>query len=291
MKDIKGFCKMYDISIPEFKEFEYYISMYKRIDRWKNIDSLIKSYTELEEIVGDVFNYKIKKSNEIIEYIKTTRTYSEMMLDNLIPDYSSNSPVYEEDKYYLSIDIISANWFAFKSYDPPFLNEMCDSYSELLDKFDVHESLRSSKQFRQYIFGNLNPRKQAKIQRSIIEDFIKETNSELEITGIKQDEVIFTFENKEDIEDIISNLDKKFKYKIFKIDKVKDFRINHKLDDNLKVTNSEIVGCNGNKYFIYLKQYIFKEDLDVRDLYFRMDKELAIWNVENLKVEIKKDAK
>lgn len=286
MRDIKSFSKMYDLNIPEFKEFDYYISQYKRIDRWKNIDELLELYLDLDSKVDDILQYKIQKSNEIIDYVKKTRTYDEMCLDNFIKDYPTKNIDYKEDTFYLSIDINNANWLSIKSYEPSFIDELGNTYSDLLDKFDIHESLKKSKQFRQYIFGNLNPRKQVKVQRSIIEDFIiKNEYLGLEVSGIKQDEVIYSFSNKEDIYEIVNTLDKvRFKYKIYKVEKKEDFRINHYYSDSLELESSEIVGCNGNKYFIYLKKYLFNESLDIRDLYFRMDKELAIWNVDRLKL-------
>ena len=47
-----------------------------------------------------------------------------------------------------------------------------------------------------------------------------------------------------------------------------------------------MVGCNGNLFFLYLKKYVLNETLDIRDLYFKMDGNLAIWNVEGLKVSL-----
>lgn len=284
MNDIKGFCKLYDLSVPEFKEFDYYMSQYKRLDRWKDIDKLIELYIDLESKVDSVLDYKISKSNEIIEYLKETRSYSEMCLDNFLKDYPMKQFTYLEGQYYLSIDINSANWLAVKKYEPPFLDELGATYSDLLDKFNVHESMKRSKQFRQYIFGNLNPKRQTKVQRSIIEDFINKYNYlNIDIAGIKQDEVIYIFNSIDDVKELIKDLDTNtFKYKIFKVEKKEDFRINHYYNDKLEEIHSEIVGCNGNKYFIFLKKYLFKEELDVRDLYFRVEKDLAIWNVENL---------
>lgn len=285
MKDIKGFCKLYDLNVPEFKEFNYYMSQYKRLNRWTDIDNLIELYNDLESKVDNVFDYKISKSNEIINYIRETRTYNELCLDTFLKDFPTKQFTYIENQYYLSVDINTANWLAIKKYEPPFLDELGKTYNDLLDRFNVHESLKRSKQFRQYIFGNLNPKKQVKVQRQIIEDFInKYKHLSIDIAGIKQDEVIYVFNNFSDIKEIIDTLDlETFKYKIFTVEKKEDFRINHYLDNKLERVHSEIVGCNGNKYFIFLKKYLFNEELDVRDLYFRVESDLAIWNVDNLK--------
>ena len=31
MKDIKSFCKLFDLNVPNFDEFDYYISQYKKL--------------------------------------------------------------------------------------------------------------------------------------------------------------------------------------------------------------------------------------------------------------------
>ena len=91
----------------------------------------------------------------------------------------------------------------------------------------------------------------------------------------------------DDVVEIIQGLrDSIFKCKAFTIRKIEDFRINDYIDVDTSNISSDIVGCNGHKYFINLKKYVFNEDLDIRDLYFRMDGDLAIWNMDNLKVEL-----
>ena len=64
---------------------------------------------------------------------------------------------------------------------------------------------------------------------------------------------------------------------MFTVDVRKGYRINNYLDVDGNVYDSEPVGCNGHRYFMVLKQDVFDEPLDVRDLYFRMDGELAMW--------------
>lgn len=289
MRDIKTFVKLFDLNVPEYEHFDYYISQYSRLNRWENVSGMIEMYNDFESIVDNAFDYKIEKSNQIIEFLKKTRSYNELNDDNLIPDLPiTKNFEYSEDKKYLSIDINLANWVVLKKYDPEFLNELGDSYINLLKKFDVHPVFYNSKQFRQYVFGNLNPKRQIKSQRVIIEDFLNSLqNSNLEIICTKSDEVIFSFQNYSDILDIVKNLDKEiFKYKVFTIKRCEDFRINIFTDEYGNFTHKELSGCNGHKYFIYLKKYIFGEELDIRDLYFRIDGDLAIWNIDGLKIEL-----
>ena len=77
-----------------------------------------------------------------------------------------------------------------------------------------------------------------------------------------------------------------FKIKLFTVERVQDFRINTYLSESGQKLHKEMVGCNGNLFFLYLKKYVFNEPIDIRDLYFKMDGNIAIWNVEGLKISL-----
>ena len=289
MKDIKSFCKLFDLNVPSYADFDYYKNLYSRLDRWKNMDELISLYEKAEEQIEDIYKYRLEKTEEIINFIKTTRAFNDLNDDTMIPDLPTNKNFeYSEGVKYLSIDIKMANWESLKKYDPSFVNELGDTYSDLLNKFDVPEVFHRSKQLRQYIFGNLNPKRQIKAQRVMIEDLMNGLSRyNLKVECIKTDEVIYSFENIAEIVDILLGFDDDiFKCKVFTVKRIEDFRVNEYLDTKRGLIHSDLVGCNGHKYFINLKKYIFEEELDVRDLYFRMDGDLAIWNVEGLKVEL-----
>ena len=290
MRDIKSFCKMFDLNVASFEDFDYYKSQFSKLERWKNMDELVALYENAEEEIEDIFGYRMSKIDEIISFIKGARAYNDMADENLSPDYPVNKSFeYSEGVKYLSIDLKMANWQAMKKYDPSFINELGETYSELLNKFEVPEVFHKSKHFRQYIFGNLNPKKQMKVQRVLVED-IKNAMSRynLKIECIKHDEIIYSFEDIKDVREIIEGLDgDDFTVRAFTIKKVENFRINQYLcKDSGEILHSEPVGCNGHKFFMYLKKYIFNEPYDIRDLYFRMDGELAIWNTEKLKLKL-----
>lgn len=289
MKDIKSFCKLFDLNVPSYIDFDYYKNLYARLDRWKNMDELISLYKKAEEQIEDIYKYRLEKTEEIINFIKTTRAFNDLNDDTMIPDLPTNKNFeYSEGVKYLSIDIKMANWESLKKYDPSFVNELGDSYSDLLNKFDVPEVFHRSKQLRQYIFGNLNPKRQIKAQRVMIEDLMNGLSRyNLKVECVKTDEVIYSFENLAEIADILLGFDDDiFKCKVFIVKRIEDFRVNEYIDVKNGIMHSDLVGCNGHKYFINLKKYIFKEELDIRDLYFRMDGDLAIWNTEGLKLEL-----
>ena len=289
MKDIKSFCKLFDLNVPSYVDFDYYKNLYARLDRWKNMDELISLYEKAEEKIEDIYKYRLEKTEEIINFIKTTRAFNDLNDDTMIPDLPTNKNFeYSEGVKYISIDIKMANWESLKKYDPSFVNELGDSYSDLLNKFDVPEVFHRSKQLRQYIFGNLNPKRQIKSQRVMIEDLMNGLSKyNLKVECVKTDEVIYSFENLAEIADILLGFDDDmFKCKVFTVKRIEDFRVNEYIDVKNGIMHSDLVGCNGHKYFINLKKYIFNEELDIRDLYFRMDGDLAIWNIEGLKLEL-----
>jgi hypothetical protein len=289
MRDVKGFCKLMDISVPEYEHFDYYINQFSKLEKWKNIKDLIKIYEEAEEKYGDLYEFRLKKSNEIINYLKSTRAYNELQDDNLLPDLPTTKNFeYSEDKKYISIDIKKANWIVLKKYDPEFAPELGDSYEDFIAKFDVPEIFNHSKQLRQYIFGNINPKRQGKAQRVITQSILNKYNHlNLDIACIKNDEVIYSFESFDQIGEILTTVDREiFKIKLFTVKRVQDFRINTFLSESGEELYKEMVGCNGNQFFMNLKNHIFEEPLDIRDLYFRMDGSLAIWNVDKLKISL-----
>lgn len=289
MRDVKGFCKLMDISVPEYEHFDYYIEQFSKLEKWKNIKELIKLYEEAEEKYGNLYQYRIEKSNEIIDYLKNTRAYNELQDDNLIPDFPTTKNFeYSEDEKYISIDIKKANWVVLKKYDPDFAQEMGDSYEDFINKFDVPEIFNHSKQLRQYIFGNINPKRQGKVQRVITQSILNKYNHlNLNIACIKNDEVIYSFKSFDQIREILTTVDREiFKIKLFTVKRVEYFRVNTYLSETGEESHKEMVGCNGNKFFINLKNYIFEEPLDIRDLYFRTDGDLAIWINEKLKLKL-----
>ena len=235
MRDVKGFCKLMDISVPEYEHFDYYINQFSKLEKWKNIKDLIKIYEEAEEKYGDLYEFRLKKSSEIINYLKSTRAYNELQDDNLLPDLPTTKNFeYSEDKKYISIDIKKANWIVLKNYDPEFAPELGDSYEDFISKFDVPEIFNHSKQLRQYIFGNINPKRQGKAQRVITQSILNKYNHlNLDIACIKNDEVIYSFESFDQIEEILTTVDREiFKIKLFIVKRIKDFRINTFLSES-----------------------------------------------------------
>lgn len=278
MRDVKSFCKLFDLNVPSYDDFDYYRSLYRRVGRHSDIDELVAMYEELEETVDDMFAYRMECTNKLVDYIESTRAFNDLNLDPMVPDLPVNKSFeFKEGRYYVSFDLRKANWQAVKSYDPEFVNEMGDSWEALVDSLGIPPLFARSKQLRQYVFGNLNPKRLMKVQRRLVEMLI---NTLPTPDCVKHDEVILSFEDFEMAKVLATLCDPyNFKSRLFTVDVRKGYRINNYLDVDGVVYDREPVGCNGHRYFMVLKQDVFGEPIDVRDLYFRMDGELAMWVV------------
>jgi hypothetical protein len=286
MKNNKDFTKLFDLNIPVRDHFDYYIDQLSKTEKYKNIQELVSLFEEADKDIDNFLEYKVKKTNEIIDFIKSTNAYVEFCYDNNLLDLpTNNSYKYNDDCKYLSIDIRSANWTSIKKYDQ--LNELGDSYVDLLNKFNLPKIFLHSKYLRQFIFGNINAKKQQKIQRNIIQEVVRMLDDNYNIECVKNDEVIIKFNSFDDIKDVYNIIDQsKFRIKLFSVERIEDFRIDSIYDINGNVLYKEMVSVNGQLFYLKLKQYITKEKLDIRDLYFRNDGKLGIWVVDGLKYSI-----
>lgn len=278
MKNKKDFIKLFDLNIPHFEHFDYYLHQLSKTDRFKDIKYHLELFEEADSSIDDFYSYKMSKTNEIIEFIKSTNTYTEMTLDKNLTSFPTNKSLqYEEGKIYLSVDLKSANWHSIKLYDQQ--NELGDSYYDFLKKFDLPKVFTHSKYLRQFIFGNVNPKKQQIIQRNIMQkDVIRKFDSEFEIEGVKNDEVVFILNDFKDSEKIIKNIDhERFKVRIFRIERVEDFRIFNYYDSEGNFIRKEMIGCSGNQFYMKLKEYITGEKINIKDLYFKSEGKLALW--------------
>jgi hypothetical protein len=285
MKNKKDFIKLFDLNIPHLDHFDYYLDQLSKTDRFKDIKYHLELFEEADSSIDDFYAYKMSKSRDIIEFIKSTNTYTEMTLDKNLTSFPTNKSLqYEEGKIYLSVDLKSANWHSLKLYDQQ--NELGNSYEDFLKKFDLPKVFTHSKYLRQFIFGNVNPKKQQIIQRNIIQkDVIRKFDSEFEIEGVKNDEVVFILNDFKDSEKIIKNIDhERFKIRIFKIERVEDFRIFNYYDSEGNFIRKEMIGCSGNQFYMKIKEYITGEKINIKDLYFKSEGKLALWSHTELAV-------
>jgi hypothetical protein len=287
MIDKKGFVKLFDLNVPTIDHFDYYIDQLSKSVKFRNIKNLIPLYEEAEEKIGNLYDFRIEKSKEVIDFIKDSNAWIELCLDKTLVDYpSSKSFKYEDDRKYISIDMRSANWSALKRYDPVHVNELGNSYNDLLDQFEFPDIFKYSKYLRQFIFGNIDPKRISKVQRNMIQDVVRKYETDLTLECVRVDEVIFSFSEFEDIGNVLVD-ESKFRTKIFSVQRIDDFRLDTIYGFDGQVIDKELVNLDGTLFFIKLKEYITREPLDIRDFIFRSNGKLAIWDDPRLEFQLK----
>ncbi len=287
MIDKKGFVKLFDLNVPTIDHFDYYIDQLSKSRKFRNIKDLVPLYEQAEKQIGNLYDFRVEKSKEVIDFIKDSNAWVELCLDKSLVDYPiSKSFKYEENKKYISIDVRSANWSSLKKYDPDHINELGDSYSDLLKRFGFPSIFNHSKYLRQFIFGNVDPKRISKVQRNMIQDVVRKYEI-LSVECVRVDEVIFSFDDFDDLS-IFDDLDlSKFKVKIFSIQRIDDFRLDTIYGFDGEIIDRELVNIDGTLFFIKLKEYITMEDIDVRDFIFKNNGRLAIWNDPRLEIKLK----
>ena len=284
--DAKQLCKLYPkIKIPFLDKRDYYLWTQRHT---LPIDSLVNQLEICKLNNGEIERYKYKKSEEIIDYFKSCLLpiFNSLELKPFKSDYPKEFNNWDSKKIYQSIDIKEANFSIFK-----YKTAFCSKYklwSEFcIEKFDLDPFIANSKMFRQIIFGNLNPSRQAHFQKEYmlsLAELLKHTNK---IIKISDDEIILEFDSLKDYEqrdvyteNFISKLDITLKFKAFVTERIENYGdhllIKKPLD--CKSTFDWDITIPGHRYFIHYKTLILQFSLEDNDLLFEPEpKRLAKW--------------
>lgn len=203
------FIKDFKIPISSFIEehFEYYLELtnpyYNSLEYFKFLETYLSDISKRTNDIENTFvseNSNIGKS--IIQEISKTKAYLKFnQMDMTIFNVSNLNIIkgnfYKRDnvgKTFISIDLKKANFQALKYVNPEIVLN-CNSYEELVSKFSNFDYHKKSKQFRQVIFGNLNAKRQQKVQKYlmslIVNELIKEGMQAENILSFTSDEIIF----------------------------------------------------------------------------------------------------
>lgn len=308
MKDVKEFIKLFKVNIPYQPEWKYYTDTLQLSKEYKDLGDLVQAFERFEEWIeangySSIRQYKMECLDKLVTYIKESLTYIEYenfdyskfkfrTLDN-IKGWSFEQSKSENPDYLLSFDLSSANFNTMKSFDEN--NELSKDWKELCGKFFIHSVLVSSKSFRQVVFGNLNPKRNGKLQLmkmlSVVEHIEDRGNAD-RIVAINNDEICLSLpsdlcdehgfsgaiEAMFDISAVLSVPTKRTVYAMkwlasgmFK--KVVLFQDELDREDRY----ATLSGVPGNKFYRYFKTEILHKDIEERDLLFVNDGDLAKW--------------
>tara|TARA_B100000700_G_scaffold69353_2_gene76889 strand:- start:9340 stop:10269 length:930 start_codon:yes stop_codon:yes gene_type:complete len=205
--------KLYSLPFPMVEyNFNYYTEFlnkqYKTKEKFNSVFSFMASNNmnenELLETVKDV-------KHMMVDTIKALPEYQELVnfdtSDFKVTFNGSKQNVYKMNnagKQYLSIDLVKANFQAMRFVNPKLVLDT-DSFEDFCNKLPVPDFMLRMKKLRQYVFGNLEPKKQQKLQKyfmSRLSEFLLENNffSEENMEGLNSDELVICIDNYPDLD-------------------------------------------------------------------------------------------
>lgn len=231
----------------------------------------------------------------LITRIKESQTYADFNDFAL----STSHPTMNHIKQHLgelmfSIDIKKANYTILKSIDA--YGDMCNSWDQLCAKLEIDKALRLSKSFRQMVFGNLNPKRNQRLQHNVMAKVCATLPlaHRKNIIFISHDEIVILCESQDQAKDLKHFVNKdlhkelgkkiadrrnvfEFGTQLYVLNEIEKDRFAKTINPNTSQSIKTLVGIPSNQFYIYFKKHILEQPLDERDLYFYNDHRLAKW--------------
>ncbi len=286
--------KWYSLPFPMVEyNFNYYTELfnkqYKTKEKFHAVLSFMESNnmneTELLETVRDV-------KHMMVDTVKALPEYQELVNFDTsqfkVTFNGSQQNVYKMNnagKRYLSIDLVKANFQALRFINPKLVLETV-SFEDFCDKLPVPDFMLRMKKLRQYVFGNLEPKKQQKLQKYFMsklsefllnEDFFNEKDME----GLNSDELVICVDNYPDLDlevlkeklsqdEFLKQFD--FHFELFTLNLIhKDHKFFKKDKDNGSFSLKNVPAGNTCEVL----KYLYNESVFEKDLMFIQDGRLA----------------
>lgn len=287
------------IVIYEKNYFEEKLDLY---DKKKDFDNFLinainlckKLNINILDLQETIFNFK----NEVINKIKNNENYKKYcdlkIENNEFVKTFRKGDIYNEnyiDNMYISIDLKNANFVSLsflKTKNIQLFDETVKNYKMFLQSVnkDIGDFLYNSKVSRQFIFGNLNPKKQNVIQKTIISKIIENLKLDYDrIVSVNSDEIIIKYKDiidfdfiKEKIKDYNQTMQTMLDYnenilsiEYFKLKKVKELDCFVKVYENKEIELKDIKNINKNLVPIFMR-YLKNERIVKNDVVFFYEK-------------------
>lgn len=274
----KKFIKAYNFPIQVLQDpyFTYLLDLYdKNFSTYDKYTNVFLPSLKLYDNPEDFFQGHNRVINDAIEYIRNTEGFQKFnsMGEFEIKQKLQNKNIYipeNNEKMYISVDIKKANFSVLqKQYNiSPY-----DNYYDFISMFTNNEFFKESKHLRQKLFGYLNPKRQQRLQKSLLNFIMSDITNRLgEFNNVfvqGSDEIIMEvfpgFETLyiKEIEDIIRKYDVPLNMDTFKITQLSSERnvfVKDYGDDRIELKN--VPNYFYPQYFkYYLGLPIYNEDL------------------------------
>lgn len=248
----KRLCKDFKLPINIFSEpyFEYFVDLY---DSHYQVNQKIKWMQQVLENCSDQEEFFAMSQNiaqNMKKTIQSSKAYENFNNIDLSKELLLKEQIKQQNIYIvpnigkslISVDLEKANFNCFNLFG--LKKELgVDSYNDLMKKFTQDEYFLNSKMIRQVIFGDLNPARQQRIQRYIINNLCAQLlKNGCTLSSASSDEIIITNDiSVKQVREILSNVDEKFKFfrvdqfSFEKIDKDSDYFIKTTIKENGKI--------------------------------------------------------
>lgn len=195
----KRFVKDYNLPISIYEEpyFEYFINLYSNL----NAKEKYNDFISLVERVGGESQFFLESKKiieQMIENINSNEHYKDFQSFDLgsislSHKFSDSNILFNSgnhNKWFTSIDLVKANWQSFRYFNKELVSNK-NSYFEWASQFTNEKYYINSKQIRQIVFGNLNPKRQQSMQRRMIDAIWGKLDEDLlNVVGATSDELI-----------------------------------------------------------------------------------------------------
>lgn len=295
---LKRWSNDFGLPIKVFKEpyFSYFLDLYDEVFKSKSKLKVLDDALEKFENEDKFLAYNNTVIDNIVAHISNKEEYKEFINMNM-DKYSiggaypyPKSDIYKKQntgKFFVSIDLVKANFQTLKYINPSIVDDS-ESYDEFILNFSDLDYIKDSKYIRQVIFGKLNPKRQLKVARFLIERIIEyiitmgltECN---QVAMASHDEFIFEIEESEvqkfiDLEcklkkGIKGILDLDVDIEIFKLNSIEDkYFIREFLNKE-----GYAFSCVPAMYFAQVFKRYNNMDIEDKDLVFVHENKLAMF--------------
>jgi hypothetical protein len=241
----KRFSKDFRLPINIFSEpyFSYFTELYNPVFKVNEKLDWLKQALSKQENNEGFFALSAKIASDIKKDISATHAYQTFNSADMNKDFPLIEQIKQQNIYIvpnigknlISIDLEKANFNCLNLFG---LHEELGvkNYQELMLKYTDEPYFLNSKMIRQVIFGDLNPSRQQRVQKYIINNLCSELKKAgCELSSASSDEIIVQGDKSiTEIKEILANVDEKFRF--FRVEQFIFDRIGEEHDFFAKTT-------------------------------------------------------
>ena len=219
----RKFVKDFGLTIPVLEDpyFDYIIKMISAEDKLQLLfDEITLHGTEQK-----FFDHIKQITEKIVADIDVSVLEQDSLLKYKIDNPLEQTNVYNKGnngRRVISIDLVKANYQALKEFDPSLVQNS-KNYEDFIKIYTDSVYMAKSRHIRQYMFGNLAPKRQTHIWKWIMHQ-VSMMLRDYEVFAVSTDElVIYDETNITNIEKIVSHFPWEFKIRRFILEQINDY--------------------------------------------------------------------